>query len=394
MRILFITDGFPYPLTSGYLRHYHLIRALSARHEITLFSAVDGTFKEDYRQAMAPYTSRVMTFLSKSTKSKSLVKRGVKWVRTLFGRNQTLLDMRQALQQLLDTEQFDLVLLSGEYTYHVVRGLKTPPIVADVCDAYSLRTKGRMKHARGLGLLSLWIKYHNLKAIEQQVVERSTHVLFASERDAVIVPDDAQHKSVIVPNGVDTEYWNRSSDSLGLHTIIFTGAMHYPPNQDGAMYLLTEIAPLVRRSVPDVRILIVGHSPPEKLIEAAKRQPNVTVTGFVDDMRPYLEQATVFAAPLRFGSGIQNKVLEALAMELPVITTPIAADGLSVHGGDATPVRVAATTEQFARALVEELQAREADRAPFAAGRAFVERHFVWASSADKLERIIDAKSA
>src|SRR5687767_9100887 len=101
MRILLITDGFPYPLTSGYLRHYHLIRVLSEKHEIVLFSAVGASFKQEYADAMAPYTSRVITFMSKATKSKSLYRRAVKWVRTLMGSNQTLLQMREAFKKLM-----------------------------------------------------------------------------------------------------------------------------------------------------------------------------------------------------------------------------------------------------------------------------------------------------
>lgn len=390
MRILFITDGFPYPLTSGYLRHYHLIRVLSEKHEIVLFSAVDASFKQEYADAMAPYTSRVITFMSKATKSKSLYRRAVKWVRTLMGSNQTLLQMREAFKKLMTEEKFDVVILSGEYTYHVIRGIDTPPIISDLCDAYSLRTKGRMKHASPLSLVTLWIKYFDLKRLELKVIEKAKYILFASQRDAVIVPAPFQGKSVILPNGVDTEYWRRSSATLGENTIIFTGAMHYPPNNDAALYLIADILPLVKKSHPGLKTLIVGHSPSEKLIEAASHHEDVTVTGFVEDMRPYLEQAALFVAPLRFGSGIQNKVLEALAMELPIVGTSIAADGLYTASSKAPPVYVADTTEEFAQMLVKELNARAQNPAPFAEGRAFVEQNFVWASSIRKLEVILD----
>lgn len=390
MRILFITDGFPYPLTSGYLRHYHLIRVLSEKHDITLFSAVDSTFKPAYAEAMAPYTSRVMTFMSKATKSKSLYRRAVKWVRTLMGSNQNLIQMRDAFKKLMAEETFDVVILSGEYTYHVIRGIDTPPVVSDLCDAYSLRTKGRMKHASPLSLVTLWIKYFDLKRLELKVIEKAKYILFASQRDAVIVPEHLSHKSIILPNGVDADYWRRTSDVLGDNTIIFTGAMHYPPNNDAALHLISDILPIVKKSVPGLKTLIVGHSPSEKLIEAASQIDGVTVTGFVDDMRPYLEQATLFVAPLRFGSGIQNKVLEALAMELPIIGTSIAADGLVTASSKAPPVSVADKTEEFAQTLVKELTARSQDPTPFTEGRQFVEENFIWASSIRKLEVILD----
>jgi glycosyltransferase involved in cell wall biosynthesis len=393
MRILFITDGFPFPLTSGYLRHYHLIRVLSEKHDITLFSAVDASFKPAHAEAMASYTSRVMTFMSKATKSKSLYRRAVKWVRTLMGSNHTLIQMRDAFKKLMDEEKFDVVILSGEYTYHVIRGIDTPPVISDLCDAYSLRTKGRMKHASPLSLVTLWIKYFDLKRLELKVIEKAKYILFASQRDAVIVPEQFSNKSVILPNGVDTDYWRRTSTVLGGNTIIFTGAMHYPPNNDAALYLISDILPIVKKSFPGLKTLIVGHSPSEKLVEVASQQEGVTVTGFVDDMRPYLEQATLFAAPLRFGSGIQNKVLEALAMELPIVGTSIAADGLYTAASKAPPVRVADTTEEFAQMLVKELTACAQNPAPFTEGREFVEQNFVWASSIAKLEVILDEMS-
>ena len=250
-----------------------------------------------------------------------------------------------------------------------------------------------MKHASPLSLATLWIKYFDLKRLELKVIEKARFILFASQRDAVIVPTQFQGKSVILPNGVDTDYWHRSSATLGEGTIIFTGAMHYPPNNDAALYLISDILPLVRNSFPGLKTLIVGHSPSEKLIEAASLQDGVTVTGFVEDMRPYLEQATLFVAPLRFGSGIQNKVLEALAMELPIVGTSIAADGLYTASSKAPPVCVADSTEEFAKMLVKELTARMQNLAPFAEGREFVEQNFVWASSIRKLELILDEMS-
>jgi glycosyltransferase involved in cell wall biosynthesis len=235
----------------------------------------------------------------------------------------------------------------------------------------------------------LWIKYLDLKRIERQVVQLARLVMFASERDAVVVPEHHRGKIVILPNGVDTTYWQRTTPALGTNTLIFTGAMHYPPNHDAALHLVRDILPIVRRVIPDVKLLIVGHSPSEGLIQASQ-QLGVTVTGFVEDMRPYLEQATVFAAPLRFGSGIQNKVLEALAMELPVVTTSVVAAGLSLRQGDKPPITVAGSAHKFAEALVSELQSRAVDPAPFATGRRFVERTFVWETNAKRLESAIE----
>src|SRR5206468_215326 len=140
-------------------------------------------------------------------------------------------------------------------------------------------------------------------------------------------------------------------------------AMEYPPNTDAALYLIEEILPLVQRTVPAAQALIVGRDPPARLRSAGQR-PGVTVTGFVDDVRPYLERATVFAAPLRFGAGIQNKVLEAMAMEVPVVASPLAADGLRTEDGAQPPLDVARTTEEFADRIARRLLEAQRDPAP------------------------------
>jgi glycosyltransferase involved in cell wall biosynthesis len=167
--------------------------------------------------------------------------------------------------------------------------------------------------------------------------------------------------------------------------------MNYAPNEDAALYLIDKILTLVRRSLPQLEVLIVGRDPAPALMQKARQSPNVTVTGFVDDMRPYLERATVFAAPLRYGSGIQNKILEAMAMAVPVITTTIAADGLRVDGAGEPPVHVADGEKAFAERLLHLLaDQKERDRLS-AEGRRFVENHFIWSRSAKKLEEMCRA---
>jgi glycosyltransferase involved in cell wall biosynthesis len=155
------------------------------------------------------------------------------------------------------------------------------------------------------------------------------------------------------------------------------------------VYLAQTIMPIVRAEWPTARLRIVGADPSPSVRRLAA-SPWVTVTGFVDDVRPHLEAAAVFACPLRFGAGIQNKVLEAMAMEVPVVTTSIAADGLRLDGS-APPVIIADDTEQFAQRLVEGLRRAESDGSPDRAGRAFVAQAFDWEANAARLESILEA---
>jgi glycosyltransferase involved in cell wall biosynthesis len=170
--------------------------------------------------------------------------------------------------------------------------------------------------------------------------------------------------------------------------VVFTGNLRYAPNADAALHLATQIFPLVHKAVPNAELLLVGRDPLPELREAAQRCEGITVTGFVDDVRPYLERAALFAAPLRFGAGIQNKVLEALAMELPVVASRVAAEGLHTVDGQRPPVEIASQPNDFVRAIVT-LLARGA--APATEGRAYVERNFSWERSGDLVEQALAA---
>ena len=134
----------------------------------------------------------------------------------------------------------------------------------------------------------------------------------------------------MVPNAVDLDYWTRSTPAQptgAAPRVVMTGVMDYPPNHDAAMRLAERIMPSVREEVPDAELVIAGRDPGPELRAAGDAHPWLTVTGALPDLRPEMERGAVYCAPLRFASGIQNKLLEALAMEVPVVTTPVVADG-------------------------------------------------------------------
>ncbi len=387
MRIIYLTNGFPYPLTSGYLRHYFLIRELSHRHAVTLLSITGVHFADEHAAALAPFTERVLIF-PLARKSGSFSRTALRRIHTLIGSDEAVRRMRATVERLLHEQHFDLMLFSGKRTFPVIERLHSLPVVADMCDATSIRIRGSMRYAGLSKLPQLLVEYQQVRRVERDLARTAAHLLFAScrDREALLGPADAH--ATVVPNGVDLEFWRRSSHERGADTLVFTGAMDYPPNTDAALFLIEEILPLVRRSVPDVRVLIVGRDPPPRLLIAGQ-QLGVSVTGFVEDVRPYLEQATVFVAPLRFGAGIQNKVLEAMAMEVPVIASPLAADGVRAEGGQEAPVEVAHDQQQFADLIVRQLAERARTAAPDTEGRRFVERHFVWRRSGELLEQVI-----
>lgn len=391
MRILYLTNGFPYPLTSGYLRHYFLIRALSERHSVSLLSMVGRGFQSEDREALTPFAARIETFGRPAGRA-SKARKAVRALRSMVpgaGGERAVEEMRAAVRRRLREEAFDVVLFSGKRTFPAIAGLRGVPVVADICDTTSVRIRGRMRHC-GVGRLpALVAEYLQVRAVERRLVRQADHLVFASCRDRdALMPSGPAQGTTVIPNGVDLDYWTRSAPERAKGTLVMTGAMDYAPNADAARFLIEEILPRVRRAVPEAALWIVGRDPSKELVELGERH-GARVTGFVADVRPYLDAASVFVAPLRFGSGIQNKLLEAMAMGVPVVASPLAADGLRTEQGEVPPLAVAGTVEEYADQIVRRLAEVERNPAPDAEARRFVQRNFVWARSAARLEQVM-----
>jgi glycosyltransferase involved in cell wall biosynthesis len=293
--------------------------------------------------------------------------------------------MESTVRGLLKREIFDVVLFHGREALPVLDGVDVP-IVVECGDTNSTRLRQQMRQARFLSWPRLFFQYARERKLEEQLARKTSYRFFISTRDRenLLGPSD---RSEIVPQGVDYDYWTRNSPPSGTNCIVFSGVMNYPPNIDAAMFLMEKILPLVRRAIPHLEVLIVGRDPCPELLLMAQRFSDVTVTGAVDDVRPYLERADVFVAALRFASGVQNKVLEAMSMEVPVVTTPVVAAGLSVDGVEPQLV-VGHNAGEIAAGIVGLLADAEERARLSSAGREFVEDHCSWSRSAETLENL------
>ncbi len=393
MHVLYVTSGFPYPLTSGYLRHYHLIGSLrEAGHEITLASLVGPMTTGADIDAMRPRVERLVTH-ARVGGLRGTAARGLE-----LGGARPADDVRALVRSVakLRSGGVDAAVISGKRTAPVLRVLDGTPVVADLCDATSERLAGMAAAATGLARQRILLELGHVRRAERDLVRQARHLLVASERDrdAMVANGVATPERIsVLPNGVDAEYWRRTSAMLGADRVVFTGVMSYEPNADAALALVEGIMPLVREAVPGARLDIVGRDPLPALVDAARRARATVVTGYVDDVRPYLEAASVFAAPLRFGAGIQNKLLEAMAMAVPSVASTLAAEGLAIDGGR-PPVAVADDPAAFADAIAATLSRVRADRAPDDASRAYVVERFSWQRSGERLDEIVRAVGA
>ena len=387
MRIIYVLQSFQHPKVRGPLRHYYFIRELSRRHRITLLVHTREDIPPDALEEMASYTEQLFLVDSRTMAVPALLGAIPRLKRLWQHYCGTIRDMRARLDALSRSGDYDLVFFHGTRFFSVIKRFSALPIVADVCDADSMRLKAEVSLGRCYQRPLRALRRMHYRRYEKGIVAKTRHLAFISARDRDYILG-AGSRAHVIPLGVDLQYWTRTAWRPGANCLIFTGVMDYPPNEDAALYLIGTILPLVCRQIPDVTLVIAGRNPTERLLTLAASRPEVTVTGFVEDMRQALSDAVVFVAPLRMGAGMQTKLQEALAMELPIVTTSLAAAGLKTESGAIAPLYVADDPVLFASRIVDLLE-NASERARLAReGRLFVEKHYIWRECVALLEQL------
>lgn len=221
-------------------------------------------------------------------------------------------------------------------------------------------------------------EWRKTRAYERDTCRRFDLVVAVSAEDRHIMQREYSAEAVVdVSTGVDTEYFRPSGEHpTRAHSLVFTGSMDWLPNDDAIRFFTEQILPCVREALPDVKLTVVGRNPTPALLALARRDPSVTVTGRVDDVRPFMERAAAYVIPLRIGGGTRLKVYEAMAMEKPVISTTVGAEGLPVEDG--IELLLSDDPRQFADMVIHVLSDAEFARGLGERGAAKVREHFGW----------------
>ncbi|MCA9909119.1 MAG: glycosyltransferase [Anaerolineae bacterium] len=393
MRILLISRCPPYPLHLGdRLIVYHLTHELSARgHEIDLLAFYDR--EEDATgDAQAAYTHmfrhhelirepprRVQDYLSR------LLIRSARFPRSADAAWSPA--MWRAVEHSLAANRYDVALAFGGISvYEYVHALGSLPAIITPYESYSLYLKRVIAIGQGelVAQLQASARRWLARAYERFMFTpyQRTVVVSAQDRDELLSINPQLHVEVI-PSGIDLAYFQPKTGEREPATLLFTGNYEYAPNVDAALALARAVLPQVRLKIPDAKLWLVGNAPAPEM--QALASDHILVTGRVDDVRPYLARATLFACPLRFGAGIKNKILEALAMGCPVLASPLSVDGIAARDGQEV---VLAAPDSFADRAVQLLQDAPARASLAAHGRALIETHYSWARVADSYEAL------
>ena len=295
-----------------------------------------------------------------------------------------------SLRQQVEDQGIDMVHCFDEEVAQFIPDDLPCPWILDQGDAMALHAARRSQQAKGLLQKLRWRSMAwRLARYERQMVNRAQAAVFVSPVDAACYGTNGSRAQVqVIPNGVDSSYFAPlASNPLQIQapTLLFTGHLSFEPNREAARWLIDELLPRIRREVSHVVCAIVGADPTPDLLERQDARW-VIVTGRVKDLRPYFEEASVYVCPMHLGAGIKNKLLEAMAMEKAIVTTPRAAEGLPVRDGE--HLLLAEGAEGMAARVIELLYDPARREALGRQARRLVVERYSWELSSQAYEQL------
>lgn len=432
MRILFLTQIIPYPPDAGpKVKTWHVLKYLANKgHEISLVS-----FLRPEEERFLPEIERILTEVHVVPIQRSRMKDAYYWLKGLIKGTPFLIErdglttMRNLVHNLLQTGEFDTVhadqitmaqfampsdlgngnrdvtdtinqqLTSKQGSTGVDNG-KNPIFVFDAHNAVWTIIRRMEKTAQPLLKPFLSLEAKRLQRYEGMIVHSYTHTLAVSENDRLALSEaervycstlsrnSFEPKPIhVLPITVDitNEKINRSGPSR--RSILILGTLHYPPNADGVRWFVRDIYPQVQAKIPGTTLTIVGKNPPQDLIEMEASQPEVIkVTGYVSDLRPYLEAADIMVVPVRVGGGMRVRILEGFSWGIPMVTTTVGLEGIEAVAGK--DILVAADDLGFTNAVCTLLDSESLRSRLIENGRKLVKRKYDWRVVLKKLDEI------
>ncbi|MHB0869364.1 MAG: glycosyltransferase [Chloroflexota bacterium] len=396
MRVLFLTPQLPFPPQQGtQIRNYHLLRAAAAAHQVDLISFNREGESLAKAQPLLELCGQIKLVPAPPARGRGV--RGRDMLTSL------LPDLAHRLRSEVFAAALSSVAAGNRYDVIHVAGLEMAgciPIAREAAPRaqvvfddhnaeYRLQARAAAVDAGRISTLprsaySL-VQWRRLRRYETWACRQADTVLAVSEADATALEGlGARSRILVVPNGVDADHYrpdpDRQPDPAGL---LFTGTMDYRPNVDAMSWFVSDVLPLVAAQRPEVSLQIVGRSPDPAVLRLASANRNVTVTGAVEDVRPYFCRNSVFVVPIRMAGGARLKILEALAMGLPIVSTGLGAEGIDLAEGK--EALLADTPDGFAEAVIRLLADRELRKQMSILGRQAAEERFHWSRVAPRL---------
>lgn len=392
MKLLWVkAGGLLPPDMGGKIRSYQILKQLARCHEITLFTFYAAHPDDQHLRGNGIFSEIVPVPLPlPPRRSPGEYARSARMMAA--GRPVTVdkflyPEVHRRYAEMLAASKFDIVVCDFIVPAPLMRWRTPPPTVLFTHNVEAQIWERHCKIASNPFMkAACWLESLALARTERRYVELADHVLTVSENDRGFFLQYVPPERIsVIPTGVDTEYFQPSPEPEQPDTTVFTGSMDWIPNEDAVAYFVGKILPEIRRAAPETVFWAVGRRPPRRVQALASE--SVTVTGDVEDIRPYLSQAAVCVVPLRSGSGTRIKIFEAMAMGKAVVSTTMGAEGLPVRHGE--NIILADDPAGFASEVVQLLRDRQRRVQLGRAARQLVAERYGWPSVAASFDQIM-----
>jgi polysaccharide biosynthesis protein PslH len=385
MKIFVLLSRVPYPIEKGdKLRAFHQIRCLAHNNEIILCALSDSTVHPDAKKILGGFCSEVhiipIGFTGMIWNILKAFFNGKPMQAGYFYRSGVKHKIDLLIKKTKPDHIYCQLIRVSEY-------VKESPIpkTLDYQDIFSTGALRQAETAPFWKRPFLQSEYCRLVKYEHDVFDYFNHKTIISLPDRNLLQHPLRDEVIIVPNGVDQEYFKPVSEEK-TYDIVFTGNMGYPPNIDAARFIVKEIFPLVLEQIPAATLLLAGANPHPKVL--ALQASNILVTGWLSDIRESYSASHVFIAPMRIGTGLQNKLLEAMSMQLPCITSELANQALGAKQN--IEILVGSTPEVYANHIIHLLKDDSFAKKLAESGNAFIRNTFSWENTAKQLESLFN----
>jgi glycosyltransferase involved in cell wall biosynthesis len=398
MKILLTCKEFPHSkVIGGPIIIYNRLKHLSKNHTVSLAAF----FKEDekkYIPSVRDYCHDLKLIPLPPKRSPMTVVKDffASPVPHYFLRVHKSPEMSRVIADMVAKDRYDFVI--AEYSVmgqFIHRNPWLPPVrrVMSVHECYYLaRLKDFRHHSWGVKKLKEAINLKGLKQYEFDMYAEADKVLcLTPQGKEELLGIRADLDIDIVPHGVDVDHFSFSDPDKKEHSLIFVGNYLHFPNADAVLYFARDIWPRVKQLSPELKFYIVGQAPPPE-IKRLGADPAIVVTGRVDDVMPYLKKSTLFICPVRLGGGFRGKILEAMAVGRPIVSTPLGAEGIPAQNGK--NIILADNPEEFAKGIEKLLQDDTLYKQMRMRGRKLVEDKYAWDKGVEVLESILSEMMA
>jgi len=387
MKVLMLTPYLPFPpFSGGQTRSYNLIKNLSKKHEITLFSLIkDDEEKKNIKELEKYCKVRVFKRSKTPWTLRNILKTGFGLYPFLVIRN-LVPEEREAVAQELSRQKYDLIHAETFYVMPHIPATSIPILMVEQTIEYSVYKHFVEDQAPFFIRPLLWIDVLKLKYWETKIWKRADKVVAMSDSDRKSMTSLVPNLKIdTVPNGIDVEYFSKEKlEVKGRPKVLYVGNFKWLQNVEAAQVLLREVFPKILKKVPDAKLWIVGQYIPDEI--KAKAGKDIQITEAIPDMRDAYLNSSVLVTPIKGPGGTRLKILEAMASALPVVTTSVGAEGLNVVNGK--HALISDNMDRLAELAAEVIRDKKMAKKLGDSAREFVIENYRWQISADRLDNI------